>query len=298
MKTKKAPEGLEHLYEKPKYIEETPLSENDAKPQTNIALQIPKKAKPKKKHHYPSAILMYVFIIAAIASFSIGCYVKLHTQNSLNDIKQDQAMVDAFNEERLNIEGSPDMLDFMEELVEKYPSMYGWLTIDDTKIDYPVMQSPDSEYYLDHDYTGEESLEGAVFADPAATFYPLDNYIVLYGHNMKSGNIFGGLSKYESQSYEQTHSTITFSTRYETNTYKIVSVIKTQIPDEETVSFRYYNMFGYSTPEEFAQIKAFVEDERLYDTGEKITFGDEILVLSTCEYTQENGRLVIVSVKQ
>ncbi len=292
MKTKKAPEGMEHLYQKPDFTTDNHIEKQPAQP--DAAPSTPK----TKKHHYPSAVFMYLFIIAAIASFSIGCYVKFHTKNSLEDIKKEQALVEAFNNERLNAEGLPDMLEFMQTLVEEYPSMYGWLTIDDTVIDYPVMQSPDPEYYLDHDYAGEESLEGSVFADPDAMFYPLDNFLVLYGHNMKSGNIFGGLSKYEDETYYASHDTITFSTRYETADYKIIAVIKTHILSESETGFRYYQTFGYSTPEEFAAIRAFVEDGRLYETGETLTYGDYILVLSTCEYTQEDGRLLLVAVKE
>ena len=297
MKTKKAPAGREHLYESPSFNDDISKTHQ---PNSAQDTQPIKGRSHKHKKHYPSRILMYIFIIAAIASFSIGCYVKIHASKSMSDIKKEQQIVSTYNNEQTSAEQTdlPDVLPQLSNLVEKYPSMYGWLTIADTVIDYPVMQSPDSEYYLDHDYTGEESLEGAVFADPGSTFYPPDNFLVLYGHNMKSGNIFGGLSKYESKSYLATHDTISFSTRYESNTYKIAAVIKTHVLDSSDEGFRYYQCFGYETPEEFATICNFISDGQLYDTGEDITYGDELLLLSTCEYSQDDGRLVLVAVRQ
>lgn len=193
----------------------------------------------------------------------------------------------------------PKILPQYREMAKEYPGLFGWLQIPDTQISLPVMQPlTEPNFYLDHDFTGAESAEGALFADPKNSRWPQDDNIVIYGHNMKNGHIFGRLNQYEDAGYFEAHKEIHFDTIYETGVYEAVAVLKTRILNENEQGFRYYQFFQYENEEEFQQCADFVKNSRLFDTGKSIQYGDKILMLSTCEYSQENGRLVLVARKK
>ncbi|MDE6969890.1 MAG: class B sortase, partial [Eubacterium sp.] len=124
-----------------------------------------------------------------------------------------------------------------------------------------------------------------------------DGNTVIYGHNMKNGHVFGTLDLYEDPAYFKAHREIHFDTIYETGIYEAVAVVKTRIRNENEQGFRYYQFFQYDNQEQFLQCADFVNENQMFDTGSRLRYGDQILMLSTCEYSQENGRLVIVARK-
>lgn len=192
----------------------------------------------------------------------------------------------------------PRILSGYQEAAKEYPGLFGWLRIPDTPVDLPVMQPlKEKDFYLDHDFTGAASAEGALFTDPQNSRWPQDDNTVIYGHNMKNGHMFGMLDQYEDPAYFQAHREIHFDTIYETGIYEAVAVLKTRILNENEQGFRYYRFFQYDNREQFGQCADFVRANQLFDTGRSPRYGDRILMLSTCEYSQENGRLVIVAVK-
>ncbi len=93
------------------------------------------------------------------------------------------------------------------------------------------------------------------------------------------------------------HREIYFDTLYETGVYETVAVLKTRIRNENEQEFRYYQFFRYNNKEKFQECMDFVESSRMFWTGSSLQYGDKILMLSTCEYSQENGRLVVVARK-
>ncbi len=193
----------------------------------------------------------------------------------------------------------PEILPQYKEMSAQYPELFGWLQIPGTQIDFPVMRSSsdDPEFYLHHDFTGAESSEGALFVDPLNSSCPQDANIVIYGHNMKNGHIFGTLNMYGVPDFFQEHQEIHFDTIYETGIYEAVAVLKTRIRDENEQGFRYYQFFRYENETEFQECADFVENNQLFETSDTLRYGDQILMLSTCEYSQENGRLVVVARK-
>ncbi len=90
---------------------------------------------------------------------------------------------------------------------------------------------------------------------------------------------------------------ISKGTIYETGIYEAVAVLKTRILNETEQGFRYYQFFQYSNKKQFRQCVDFVAANQLFDSGSSLQYGDRILMLSTCEYSQKNGRLVIVARK-
>lgn len=192
----------------------------------------------------------------------------------------------------------PEILAQYREMVKEYPGLFGWLQIPDTQINLPVMQPlKERNFYLSHDFTGMESAEGALFVDPKNERWPQDGNTVIYGHNMKNGHMFGELSKYEDRDYFYEHQEIHFDTIYEVGIYEVVAVLKTRILNESEQGFRYYRFFQYDSKKEFRKCQDFVKENQLFETGSILDYGDRILMLSTCEYSQDNGRLVIVARK-
>lgn len=191
----------------------------------------------------------------------------------------------------------PEILPQYKKMSVQYPELFGWLQIPGTQIDFPVMRTEgdDPEFYLHHDITGAESVEGALFVDTSSSSYPQDDNTVVYGHNMKNGHIFGTLKMYGVADFFRDHLEIHFDTLYETGVYEAVAVLKTRILNENEQGFRYYQFFQYENETEFQECVDFVEKNRLFETDSALQYGDQILMLSTCEYSRENGRLVVVA---
>lgn len=190
----------------------------------------------------------------------------------------------------------PTILTQYKDIAKEYPGLFGWLQIPDTQINLPVMRPlKENDFYLHHDFAGAESTEGALFVDPLSSRWPQDENTVVYGHNMKNGHMFGILDLYTDEDYFQAHKKIHFDTIYETGVYEAVAVVKTRILNENEQGFRYYQFFEYDSKEEFRQCAAFVRENQLFDSGSMLEYGDKILMLSTCEYSQENGRLLVIA---
>lgn len=172
--------------------------------------------------------------------------------------------------------------------------MVGWIRIEGTKINYPVMQTPDDpEYYLYKDFYGQYSGHGCIFADGKCNVVlPSDN-VTLYGHNMKDGSMFNALRNYRTKSYWQSHRYITFDTLTHHREYEIFAVFTTTASKGK--GFDYHNFVYADSREDYDTFVEACREMSLYDTGVIPTYGDKLITLSTCEYSQRNGRLVVVA---
>ncbi len=189
----------------------------------------------------------------------------------------------------------PDVLDEYKTLYEKNKKLIGWLKIDDTNIDYPVMQTSNNEYYLDHNYNQEYDKNGSIFMDCDCRVYPRSTNLILYGHHMKSGNMFGQLQKYAKESYGKKHSVIQFDTIYEKGTYQVMYVFRSQVYNDTDVVFKYYQFLDANSEDEFNYYMKEMAALSLYDTGVTAAYGDDLLTLSTCDHSQTDGRFVVVA---
>jgi len=189
----------------------------------------------------------------------------------------------------------PDVLDEYKTLYEKNKKLIGWLKIDDTNIDYPVMQTSNNEYYLDHNFNQEYDKNGSIFMDYECSAYPRSTNLILYGHHMKSGNMFGNLQKYAKESYGKEHALIQFDTIYEKATYQVMYVFRSQVYNEDDAVFKYYQFIEANSEVEFQYYMDEMSKLSLYDTGVTASYGDSLLTLSTCDHSQEDGRFVVVA---
>ena len=260
----------------------------------------------KRQERKRRTIVILASIVAALSFGYFGVYyfysVRTNAQYSqLAELKGSDVLSDAQANNDFTLHKQavrlPDVLDEYKTLYQKNKKLIGWLKIDDTLIDYPVMQTSDNEYYLDHNYNQEYDKNGSLFLDCNCTAYPQSTNLIIYGHHMKSGQMFGGLQKYAKESYAQKHSTIQFDTIYEKGTYQVMYVFRSQVYNENDIVFKYYQFIEANSEEEFNSYMREMEAVSLYDTGVTASFGDSILTLSTCDYSQEDGRFVVVAKK-
>lgn len=186
-----------------------------------------------------------------------------------------------------------------EKLLEANEDFAGWIEIEGTKISYPVMYTPDDpEYYLHRNFEGEYEYSGLPFIDGACSLDPRSTNVIIYGHNMKNDTMFSHMLDYKDEDFYKEHPYITFNTIYGDGEYEIVSVILARALYDDEDGFRYYGMIDPANEEEFNEYMNNIHALELYDTGVDAVYGDELLTLSTCEYSQENGRLAIVAKKR
>ncbi|ANU56094.1 class B sortase [Acutalibacter muris] len=178
---------------------------------------------------------------------------------------------------------------------EKNNDFVGWLRIEDTNINYPVMQSTDNpNFYLKHNFDKEYSNYGVPYVQENCELGVSDNTII-YGHHMDDGSMFADLCKYESEDFYREHKTIQFDTMDGFGKYEVVAVFKTVAYSNE--GFPYFLFVKADKPEDFDDFIAKCKELALYDTGVTAEYGDKLITLSTCEYSRDNGRMVIVAKK-
>lgn len=172
-----------------------------------------------------------------------------------------------------------------------YPDFVFWLLIEDTTVNYPVVQAKDNDYYLRRNIDGQHSQSGTLFMDYRCSRETLRRHNIIYGHNNQNGTMFGTLRKYLDKSYYDAHS--------EFFTYSKDSVIKWKIFSAyETTTDNYYIQTYFSTDEKYEEFLNKLKASSKYDTGVEVTAGDDILTLSTCHlYTNAKGRFVVHAVK-
>lgn len=177
-------------------------------------------------------------------------------------------------------------------LKEKNPDCVGWVSIPDTSIDFPVMQNGD--FYLKHDFDGNYTDYGLPFLDERCSLDTSDN-LIIYGHHMNDGSMFSELLNYVDENYCKDHPEIILETENGAETYQVAAVIRaagSYAPGEWSV-FDQINISAGA----FNTLVENLGERRLYDTGRELVFGDRLLTLVTCEYSQRNGRLAVIAVR-
>ena len=184
----------------------------------------------------------------------------------------------------------------LPELREIYAlnhDLVGWLTIPDTVIDYPVMQNEDSEYYLTRDFNEEENINGQIILDAQCDPYTPSYNLILSGHHMKNGSMFGSLPEYRNKRYWEKHPFVEFDTLMARKQYVIFAAFYSADYDEDEKGFRYNADIAYKIDAQ--RWLAEIQENQLYETGVEVEFGDEFITLTTCDRSRHrNGRFVVV----
>ena len=184
-----------------------------------------------------------------------------------------------------------------ESLYRQNSDMIGWIKIEDTNINYPVMQTEinNPTFYINRNFEKKESILGTPFIDSRCTLK--SENIIIYSHNMKNGTMFGELTKYKDEEYYQKHRVIIFDTIYEKREYEIISILLTKVYYNNGTEgdFEFYNYIEIDTEEQFDEYVTTVKKQSLYETGVSAEFNDDLITLVTCDYHTEDGRLLIVA---
>ena len=228
------------------------------------------------------SLIVLIASLCVLAVYIIGDLRDAKTEDDIKGLKGNDVKV-------------PEVLDEYAGLYAENSDTIGWLKIDGMTIDYVVMQAPDEiNKYLRHDFYGKDSTRGCLFVDEYCDIFNSDN-IIIYGHNMKDGSMFGTLDSYADESFYAEHKIIRFDTIYEKHSYEVVAAISTSIPAKDEDVFRYYEYTSSNDEETFLDYADFIEKNKLYDTGVEINPGDKLLTLSTCAYHTTDGRFVVVA---
>lgn len=181
-----------------------------------------------------------------------------------------------------------------QQLYSGNPEMAGWLRIEGTAIDYPVMHTPeDPEKYLHRNFQGEESYAGTPFIDYRCT--ETSDNLVIYGHNMSDGSMFHTLPDYQQKNHWQAHPVIRFDSVYEEREYEVVAAFYDRVYYTHETNFKFYNFIDAADEADYNSAVAQFRKKSLYDTGVTPQYGQQLITLVTCTYQVENGRFVVVA---
>ena len=192
-----------------------------------------------------------------------------------------------------------ERIEKVKELQNENSDIKGWLEIENSGISYPVLQGADNSFYMNHNYKKEYSTEGSLFVDKDYDWSLPSTNLLIYGHNNRGTNeMFCELINYKDENYYKSHKKIRFTTEKEDSEYEIISVFLSKVyySNEKNV-FRYYYFINSNTKEEFDEFIENCKNSSLYETGVTAEFGDNLITLSTCEFSQKDGRLAVVAKK-
>ena len=210
---------------------------------------------------------------------------------------ESQETINTTEKEKTEIKESESMMKLpvnITKIQKILPDVYGWIEIHGTKIDYPIVQHPeDNSYYLDKTPNGESNKEGSIFSEKYNKKDFTDPVTVLYGHNMKNGDMFGELHRYEDRDFFREHSTINIYTEKQKLEYEVFAA--TLFDDRhilESYDFTDENVFM----QYIREIQGVHDMRSYYDTDIRIKTGDHILILSTCHGLGSNYRYLVQAV--
>lgn len=220
------------------------------------------------------------------------CYLIYNFNVDTQDQKQFDDMAQTIVIDEMDNDNSNDNENNgIESLIAENSDCIGWLRISGTKIDYPVMQTKGNpQYYLRRDFNKQYSYMGTPFMDSRYDIN-YNNNLIVYGHNMKDGKMFADLLRYKDKEYCKLHNIINFITPNEVQKYEVVAVCKVKSDDE------WYEYTCQKNKDSFNNLTPHIKDKSLYQIDEPIEYGDNFLTLSTCEYSQKDGRLIVIAVR-
>lgn len=268
-----------------------------------------------KKRGLLIVIVVLLLIAFGISAFKVGSYILegKKSQDNYDELAQIKANAESAARETTTAAATdapdettepageteatePSILAEYEELYEMNNDLVGWIKIEGTKVDYPVMQTPDEEnYYLYRDFYGESNTRGSIYVREVCDVNEPSDNVTIYGHHMADGSMFAGLTAYTSQTAWENNSLIFFDTLTEHHIYKIFAVFATSANIGE--GFSYHQFVDAEDEAEFDEFVATCKSLAYYDTGITPVYGDKLICLSTCEYTHDNGRLVVAAVR-
>ena len=265
------------------------LYDQDLDPAPVRAARTPKPKRSGVGYTVALAFFALVFVASAGALLS-RLWQDKQTESEFTQL---ESLIAEPSTETVSVETTVDNAARFAPLVARSPDFVGWIKIEGTNLSFPVMYSPDEpDFYLRHDFEGEYSDSGVPYLDARCTLTAADrsDNLVIYGHNMKTGTIFGFLTDYKQPETYQEHPTIRLDTLYSAGEYEVFAAFAIDIAADRSFAYNNYIDLDEDSFREFVE-----EVKRRSDVDSGITpvYGDELLTLSTCEYSSANGRYVV-----
>jgi len=231
--------------------------------------------KNPKNTHRILYLIGFIFILVFVGS--VGYYVcplilKNQQKQTIIDIVQDEVTK---NSETIDFDG----------LKAINSETVGWVSIKDTPLNYPVVQTDNNDYYLSHNFEKNQAIEGTVFLDFVCDSQQARNDI-LYGHYFSDESMFGVLWAYQNESFFKEHPVIQYDRPGDPEAWEIFSVYITDADYD-------YRQPEFADNTDFLSYMARVKERSIYDTGVVLNPTDTVLTLSTCIYTFDNARLAV-----
>ena len=232
--------------------------------------------------------ILLIIALVGVIYFSVNCYTFNREKKVYEEIQEE---MDSIRNEPISRRNSK-ILEFQQE----NPDIKGWIEIEETNINYPLLQTTDNEYYLNHNYKKEDSKSGSIFINSNCDIKNENSNIIIYGHYMKNGEMFNNLHKYQDKTFYEQHPIIKITTEEREMKYQVVCVFKAKVfyQNEKNV-FRYYTYYDFENESQYNEYIDNCKAMQLYDTGNNASYGEQLVTLVTCEYSQSNGRIVVVA---
>lgn len=261
--------------------------------------------KKKIKTKYICFIVILLILFIYILGSLILRYLNLHnSKKDYDNLKEfmkdkDDAVYDNLNDSENIQKNNSERLNKVKELKTINSDIVGWLEIPNTNISYPILQGKDNSYYMKRNYKKEWTIDGSLFLDKDYDWVKPSDNLLIYGHNNRgSTDMFVDLLKYKDENFYKEHSQVRFTTEKEDGVYDIISVFLSRVYyKRETDVFRYYYFIDANNKEEFDKYVNKSKNASLYDINATAEYGDQLITLSTCDWTQKDGRFVVVARK-
>lgn len=250
---------------------------------------------PTKKDSTSDKIRKIIFDVAIIVFIGSCSYLISYYGQSDHNAKFYNGVADLLGNGEVSENYPRAYLTKFASLWEMNEDIVGWLSIDGTQVNYPVVQTDDNDYYLHKDFSKADNKYGIPFADCRVDIEKPSTNIPIYSHNMKDGQMFGELINYQSLDYYKQHPVINFDSLYEEGKYKIVGMFIASTLPEHAPNFEYHNFIEAETDEELMAFANEVLSRSLIVTGVDIQPGDQLITLSTCTYDFKEARFAIVA---
>lgn len=254
-------------------------------------------AKGKRFKKVKKSYKILIFILLVIIICSVIYIVKYFLARE--EVKEESNLLNTITVDKTDI--TPKKTERMlqvEELKKKNSDIIGWIEIEGTNINYPVLQGSDNDFYMTHNYEKEESVYGSLFLDKDYDWKRGSNNLLIYGHNMQDGSMFHDLLNYADKDYYEEHPIIRFTTPEEDAEYEIIAAFRSRVyyKSEQNV-FRYYYFVNPESKEEYEEFVKNAKEASIYDTRNTAEYGDKLITLSTCSYHTEDGRFAVIGRK-
>ncbi len=250
-----------------------------------------------KNKIYIAIICAFSIVFAVSSGFLIKHYYDSARQAEMYDNLIEVVETEPEEtQEPMNYSEEKTFIPEYQELYLQNNDMVGWIKVEDTNINYPVMQTPNEpDYYLNRDFYKNKSAYGCPYVQANCDVKTPSDNVIIYAHHMNDGSMFANLELFRSKDFWKSHKQVSFDTLDRKATYDILAVFAVPVDETDKNSFKYYEFVNAYDPQHFSDFVSRCKELSFYDTGVTAKYGDKLLTLSTCEYTHDNGRLVVVA---